>query len=533
MPSKRSLIALPVVCLFLLVACAPALGAQSGAVNRIVYGLTLEPSGIDPHVNASAELGIPLRQVYDTLVYRDPNTGDYVPGLADSWEISSDGTRYTFHLKQGISFHDGTPFNAQAVAANLDRVLDPDTASQKAIFMLGPFADYEVADDYTITLILAQPYAPLLDSLSQVYLGIASPTALAAVSRERYQFHQVGTGPYEFVEYVPGDRIVIRRNPNYTWGPAFYQPPAENGIDEVEFRFVTDASARALALEAGDVQVVGEILPTDARALASESGIQLLQVGIPGQPLQFLMNTTRFPTGNRAVRQALITGANREAISAAVFQRFSPAAWGPISATTPYYFSQLQGVYAYSLDEARNLLAGAGFTDADENTYLDAEGGDMTIRVIVPPWGQIPDVAQLLEDQWRQLGIRTELVSVPTRGALFEAIGTGDFNLVAWYEFGADPALLNQYFLSDGTLNWTGYSNPSLDGLLIQAASTTDTGARAGLYAQIQQIIMQDALILPVRDYVNLNGASTRVQNLRFDRYGWFPLLPNATYVGG
>ncbi|MCA9905454.1 MAG: hypothetical protein KC547_16475, partial [Anaerolineae bacterium] len=277
MPGNRRLIALPIVCLFLLVACAPALGAQSTPGNRIVYGLSFEPSGIDPHINASAELGIPLRQVYDTLVYRDPTTGDFVPGLAQSWEISPDGTRYTFHLKQGVTFHDGTPFNAQAVAANLDRILDPDVASQKAIFMLGPFADYEIVDDYTIALILAQAYAPLLDSLSQVYLGIASPTALQAVSRERYQFHQVGTGPYEFVEYVPGDRIIIRRSPTYTWGPSFYLPPTENAIDEVEFRFLTDASARALALEAGDVQVVGEILPTDARALATESGIQLIQ----------------------------------------------------------------------------------------------------------------------------------------------------------------------------------------------------------------------------------------------------------------
>lgn len=533
MPGKPRLIALPIVCLFLLVACAPALGAQSTPGNRIVYGLSFEPSGIDPHINASAELGIPLRQVYDTLVYRDPTTGEFVPGLAETWEISTDGTRYTFHLRQDVTFHDGTPFNAQAVAANLDRILDPDVASQKAIFMLGPFADYEIVDDYTITLILAQAYAPLLDSLSQVYLGIASPTALQAVSRERYQFHQVGTGPYEFVEYVPGDRIVIHRSPNYAWGPSFYQPPAENAIDEVEFRFLTDASARALALEAGDVQVVGEILPTDARALATEGGIQIIQVGIPGQPLQFLMNTTRFPTGDRAIRQALITGTNREAISAAIFQRFSPAAWGPLSAATPFYFSQLQGVFSYSLADAQALLTQAGYTDADEDTYLDADGGDLTVRVIVPPWGQIPDVAQLLADQWRQLGIRTELIPVPTRGALFEEVGKGEFNLVAWYDFGADPALLNQYYLSDGTLNWTGYTNATLDGLLIQAVATTDPGSRAALYAQVQQIIMQEALILPIRDYVNLNGASTRIQNLHFDRYGWFPLLPNAAYVGG
>jgi peptide/nickel transport system substrate-binding protein len=107
----------------LLAACAP----PTPAPRRLVYGLTLAPSGIDPHVNASSELGIPLTSVYDTLVYQDPATGGFVPGLAESWAISKDGRTYTFTLRRDVKFHDETPFNAEAVKVNLDRIADPDT----------------------------------------------------------------------------------------------------------------------------------------------------------------------------------------------------------------------------------------------------------------------------------------------------------------------------------------------------------------------------------------------------------------------
>ncbi|MFN8529615.1 MAG: ABC transporter substrate-binding protein [Anaerolineae bacterium] len=502
-------------------------------VTRIVYGLTLEPSGIDPHINASSELGIPLRSVYDTLVYRDPSNGQFVPGLAESWDISTDGLSYTFHLKQGITFHDGTPFNAQAIAANLDRITNPETASQKAAYMLGSYDHYEVVDDSTIRLVLSEPYSPLMDSLSQVYLGIASPTALNAVSNERYQFHQVGTGPFEFVEYLPGERITLRRNPHYTWGPSFYTIPSEASIDEIEFRFYTDAASRAIALESGDVQVMGEIPPTDARALSANPAVQIMPVNIPGQPLQFLINTARFPTDSLQVRQALLFATNREAIVDSVFQRYSPIAWGPLAANTGFYSSQVVGAYNNDPTTARSLLEQAGFIDADSNGYYDAPDGDLSVTLIMPGWGFIPEVSQLLQDQWRQIGIRAILDSAPSRSLVVDRVNDGSYNLVAFYSFGDDPSLLNDYFLSGGSLNWTHYQDSSLDNLLLDAVRQSDPAARSTDYTQVQRTLLEQAIVLPIRDYVNLNGVSTRIQGLTFDAYGWFPLLNNITVSGG
>lgn len=532
----KSLLSAMIFSMVLLTGCAISASSPTvsspKAVNRIIYGLTLEPSGFDPHVNRSSELGIALRQVYDTLVYRDPVSKQFVPGLASEWTISEDGLIYTFTLRQNVKFHDGTPFNAQAVAVNLDRITNPDTGSQYAVFLLGSYLNHEVVDSYTIHLFLSEPFSPLLDSLSQVYLGIASPAALAEYSLNRYQFHQVGTGPFTFVELVPGDRLVIRRNPDYGWGPSFYSPPATDAVDEVEFRFFTDSPTRSLALEGGDVQIMGELLPGDARALATNSAVQLLPTPIPGQPLQFLMNTQRFPTDNRALRQALLFGTNRDAIVDAVYQRFSPVAWGPLAASTRYYSRDVIGLYAYDIGQARSLLASIGYQDTNNDGILELGGVDLIVDVLVPPWGLIPETAQLLQDQWATVGIRARLEPVPTFGALLERVTSGEFNLVAFNAFGVDPSFLNQYFLTDGSNNWTGFGSIELDNILNEATHQTDDTVRAALYAQAQRIIMDEALILPIRDYVNLNGSSAALQGLTFDAYGWFPLLANTSRPG-
>ncbi len=517
-------------------ACSSRVQSQQEFVprHRIVYGLTLQPSGFDPHINSSSELGIPLRSVYDTLVYRDPKSLEFVPGLATSWTISPDGLTYTFVLRQGVKFHDGTSFNAQAVAANLDRITNPMTASQKALFLLGTYTGYEIVDDYTIRLNLSAPYSPLLDSLSQVYLGIASPAALAAYSNERYQFHQVGTGPFEFVEYVPGDHLTIRRNLDYAWGPSFYTPSTPDSVDEIEFRFYDqDPSARSLALEGGDVDAVGELLPVDARALTANSSVQLQPTVIAGQPLQFLMNTRKFPTDNLVVRQALLYGTNREAIIDAVFQRFSPVAWGPISSATEFYSGDVVNSYAYDPQKAKDLLAGAGYADTDNDGYVDIGGTDVSVTAIAPNWGQIPDVAQLLQDQWRDIGIKLVIDPVPSQTILKQHVQDGNYNLVAWYEFGLDPSFLNRYFSSSGDMNWTGYSDGTMDGLLTSAVQQTDVNARRSLYNQVQRTIMEQALIVPIRDYVNLNGSRSNLTGLSYDAYGWFPNLNNLQVKSG
>lgn len=513
-----------------LVSRPPSVAAQPSE-SRIVYGLTLLPSGFDPHINASSELGIPLRSVYDTLVYRDPNTKGFVSGLADRWEVSPDGLTYTFYLKQNVRFHDGEQFDAAAVAANLDRITNPETRSQKAAFLLGTYERYAILDAYTIQLILKAPFAPFLDSLAQVYLGMASPKALRELDRDRYQLHQVGTGPYQMVEFIPGDYMLLRRNPNYAWGPVFYNTANPTPVEEIEFRFFTDAATRAPALESGDAHIMGEIPPVDALALSRRDDLVLVPQPIPGMPLQFFFNTTKAPTDRLDVRRALITATDRTAIVDAVFQQLSPVAYGPLGAATEYYEPKVKAFLPYDRELALETFEDASYRLNQTTGLLELGVEPLILTMIVPTWGYTPQVAQKIQADWRELGITLELRQVPNLAGLLAATQDNNYHLVAFNDFGMDPSLLNSFYRTDGRNNFSRVANANLDAWLTRATETLDPAERAALYSSVQATIMEQALVLPIRDYINLNAINRRVGNLQFDAYGWFPLLYNLTYT--
>ena len=509
-------------------AAPQATNSISLSEGKLVYGLTLSPSGIDPHTNASSELGIALSSVYDTLVYRAPATGtatdnQFVPGLAESWEVSDDGLTYTFHLRHDVTFQDGTSFNAEAVRVNIERILDPNLQSQKAVYLLGPVESAEVIGEYTVALHLSAPYAPLLDGLAQVYLGMASPAALTKWGAD-YQFHQVGTGPFKFVEYVPNDHLTLVRNDDYNWGPSIYDHSGPAYLKEIEFRFFTDPAGRALALEAGDVQVMGELPPLDAIRLRDDPRFNIIPVAVPGQPLGFMLNTQQPPLDDVRVRRALIFATDRDAMVQAIFGGQSPAAVGPLTASTFGYDPSLAGLYQYSPDKAAALLQEAGWVDSDGDGIRDRDGQPLVLKAALMTWGSVPEVAQLLQAQWAQVGVslQTEVLTYP---AALQVAREGTYHIMPQTYSGSDPDLLWTYYHSGEPFNWSKVSDIGLDGLLDQERGTYDPAQRIQLYQQAQQSIMEQALLIPIRDPVNLNAASARVQDLRFDAHGWFPLL--------
>jgi len=510
---------------FLLCGLLSACAVAPSSASELHYGLTLVPTGLDPHVNASSELGIPLRSVYDTLVYRDMQ-GGFVPGLARAWTVSTDGLTYTFSLRAGVEFHDGTPFNAEAVRTNLERILSPDTKSQKARFMLGPLTTVDVLDALTVRLTLSESFAPLLDSLSQPYCAIASPAALAQWGNADYQFHQVGTGPYRFVEYVSGDHLTLERNPDYAWGPSIYRN-RKAAIERIVFRFYADAATRAPALLSGAADVMGELPPQDALRFKEDPSFQLIPVPIPGQPLALYLNTATPPTDELAVRQALLLSADRQAIIETVFGGLSPVATSAISSSTWGFVEAVPALGDTAAAEA--LLDEAGWVRTPASDWRTKNGTPLTVEVVVPPWGFNPQVGQMLELQWEALGIQVNLTQVASFAALREAQDAGKYNLLSINLSGADPDLLRPFFVRDGSYNLSRVADPELDSLFAAASRATDTAERLHLMAEAQQRIAAMALVLPVRDYVNLNAARADVEGLSYDAQGWFPNLIDAS----
>jgi peptide/nickel transport system substrate-binding protein len=429
---------------------------------------------------------------------------------------------YTFSLRQDVIFHDGSTFDASAAVANFEYIMDPDNHSQKAASMLGPFIQALAIDDFSLQIILSEPFAPLLDSLSQVYLGMASPIALEEWGPSEYQFHQVGTGPYRLIEYVPNDRIVLERFEEYAWAPTIYQNPTAS-IERIEFYFYEDEATRAIALERGEVDIIGEVPPVDALRLSDEGDFSLIPVPIPGQPLQYFLNTTLAPTDDPLIRKALIASVDRDRIIQTVFGDLSPVSRGPLSS---YPFSEILVLeLSASTQTPAALLDQAGWIDHNADGIREKDGSNLSLDLIAPPWGSNPEVAQLIKVDWEALGAEVNLIIASSFGTLKETATAGQYHAIGINFFGTDPDLLRPFFMTDGVYNWSKSQSPVLDQLLIEASRTTNMAIRNELYRQIIDHIADQALILPIRDYVNLVMHNNSISNLQFSAQGWFPFL--------
>ena len=507
---------------------APAPEPVAASGGELRYGLTLVVSGIDPHIHSSSELGIPLNSVYDTLVFLSPDY-QFVPGLAESWTVSDDAKSYTFVLRKDVKFHDGTPFNAEAVKANFDRIVDPATKSAKAITLLTTYAGTEVVDEYTVRVNFEKPYPTFLDACAQVYLGMASPTALEKWSPADYQMHQVGTGPFMFSEadYVPKDTIVLVKNPDYNWGPSLFKHTGPAYLDRITFKFFPDAATRAAALESGSVDVIGELPPQDAVRLQSDSKYQVMIVAVPGPPLMVFINSAKAPTDDVKVRQALLYGTDQQAIVNTIFRGLSPVAYGPWGTSSLGFAEDLKSLYPFDPAKAKALLEEAGWTPGSDGIRVK-DGQRLSLETYLQTWGFLSETGQMLQAQLKQIGVElnTQTVSFP---AAMEAAAKGDHHLAPLNLSASDPSFLKGLFYSAGGYNWSKIDSAELNKLFDDAAATLDTDARLELYKQVQRYTMEQALLIPIRDYTNLNGASAKVQGLVYDAHGWFPYFYDVT----
>jgi peptide/nickel transport system substrate-binding protein len=303
----------------------------------LVVGLSWEPRSFDPHVSSSYEAPTLNRLVFDTLV-RQTLDGEYWPSLATDWEVSDDGLIWTFHLRDDVTFHNGTPFTADAVKYSFDRIVDPATASEASITMIGPYESTEVVDDHTVKVHLSEPFGPFLDGTSQAELSIVEP-ATAEEWGEEFVDHMVGTGPFMFKEWVRQSHLTVVKNPDYNWGPAFFENQGPPYLDEITFKFLLEPMVRVGALETGEVGLINDVPGTDYERLDADPGYAVLQSMFPGVPLVIGMNVTRPPLDDVKVRQAIEYGIDKQAIVDTLFEGLFPLAFGMLAPNTFAYWS--------------------------------------------------------------------------------------------------------------------------------------------------------------------------------------------------
>lgn len=501
---------------------------QSSTANSLVIGVHYEPSGVDPHIN-SAELGLQMTMgVFDTLVSKTPS-GEYLPGLAETWDISAAETVYTFHLRRDVKFHDGTPFNAAAVKFSLDRARDPANKSQLAGSMLGPFETAEVIDEFTLTVHLAEPYALLLDSLSQSWLAPVSPTAVEKYGRE-FGRHLVGTGPFLFKEWRPNRYIRLARNPDYRWGPPLVNNRGPANLEEVRFVFLPNDADRTAALEEGAINGIFYVPPVDTARLRARPDYTVEVWPIRGAPVSLMMNTAKTPTNDLTVRRAIAHTIDQAGLVAQVFHGEFPRAYGPLSQQTLGYNPLAEQMYPFDLEKAQALLQQAGWEDRDGDGIREKDGHKLSLVYYGIPFNYYAEFGQIFRQQLGRVGIAVEVQVVPAVEWM-QAAGRGEHHLIPQGKFTSAPHILSYIYHSRysrqgyGWTKRTGSYRPDLDELLARGEQALRPEDYLPLYRQAQEIILEEALAAPLHCNTNIVALRQEIHGLKFDAIGAYPYL--------
>jgi len=431
------------------------------------------------------------RMIYEYLVDLDENM-HIKPGLAESWEVKNNGTVWIFHLRKGIKFQDGTPFNAEAVKANFDRLL---TQNLRRSSLFKPFIkEVKVLDDYTVEFVLKKPFGAFLYHLAHGAAAIMSPKSFQNGNSPKK--NPIGTGPYMLEEWVPGDRIVLKANPNY-WNKA--KAPH---FKKVIFKIVPDDQTRMRLLQSGDVDVALRIPPQYVKELNKTKGIVVL-VRPTNRVIFIGMNNLVPPLNNVLVRQALNYAVDKEAIVKNVLFGLGEPADSPIAPLTHGHCKV--GPYPYDPKKAKELLAKAGWKDRDGDGVLeDANGKELSLTLWTPRGRYVGDydMAQAVQQYLQNIGIKVklqvwewasyvkELFKPPsqTKRQLFLigwAPSTGDA------DWGIRPLFYSKMWAPKGANLWF-YKNPEADKLIEQQMVLLGEKRMQAL-CKLQKIIFNDA----------------------------------------
>jgi len=373
-----------ILSLALLVPAAGTLAATPQRGGNLVVCQPAEPPGLDPTANTAAAIDrVVFANIYEGLIKVDRN-GKFIPGLATSWEISPGGKIYTFHLRKGVTFHNGEPFNAAVAKWNLQRAMAQNTVNAHPEYFRG-IGKIETPDDYTLVLYLKD-----VDALFIPHMAEGDAVMLPMKGYETAKSKPIGTGPFQFVKWVRGDRVEITRYEGY-WNPALPY------LDNVTFKFIGDPSAQIAALKAGDIDVVGYIAaPESAMEMSKDKRFKVFAGTTTGEVIMSTNNKAK-PFDNKLVRQAMAYAIDRQEIIDLVMFGFGTPIGSHWSPSTPYYVD-LTGLFPHNPEKAKQLLAKAGYPD----------GFEATIK-LPAIYSYSRRAGEVIADQFRKVGIKLNI----------------------------------------------------------------------------------------------------------------------------
>jgi peptide/nickel transport system substrate-binding protein len=467
---------------------------------KLIIAQETDASTMDTHYVVDSASASIMEHMVEPLIELTPK-GEIAPKLAEKWEVSSDATEFTLRLKKGIKFHDGQPFNAEAVKVNFDRRLDPN-ASTKFYFLVSQIASVSVVDEYIVRIKTKTPFAPLLSHLAYTTNGMQSPTALKR-SWNKPLIMPIGTGPFIFKEWVPGNRVVMIQNEAY-WG-------TKPALSEVIFRAMPDDASRMTALEKGAIHVATQIPPSDLARLKGNPNVTILQT--PSVKTIYMgFNCLKEPYTDKRVRQALNYAVNKEAIVKHVLGgkgRVSDAPIGPgIFGYTPIK------PYEYNIEKAKALLAEAGFPEGFETTLYCTEGryymDSSVAKAVIADLGKVGVKADIKMMEWETyLSHIFRGKDVADYGVYMLGwscvTGDADYGLYILFHSGEWPKK---------GMNASFFKNEKLDQLLDTARSTANPDERKKLYKEAMTLIVEEAPWIFLYSEIQMTGIRANVKDI-------------------
>ncbi|MEW1776003.1 ABC transporter substrate-binding protein [Streptomyces sp. NPDC086777] len=491
-------------------------GSGSGrarAGGTLTFAVGSDAGCMDPQQVGSNDTIYSVRQIVDSLTDQDPKTGRIVPWLAKSWDISSDATTFTFHLRSGVTFSDGSKLTAQVVKDNFDAVPGLGALGTLAEGYLSGVKSTTVVDPLTVKVTFEQPNAQFLQATSTHSLGIESSASVKRSPQRKCSDGVVGSGPFVLRQYVQNQSITLGRRTGYDWGSALWSKKGEAYLDKLVFKVVPEAGVRAGSLRSGQVDAISSVGKANEAAL--EGGpVGLLSRANPGVVFGLGLNNARPLLKDAKVRQAISAAVDRKQIADTVFPTGTRPATSVLAHTTPDY-TDLSADLALDTSKAKSLLDAAGWK-AGSDGIRAKDGKKLSLTVTWFPNAATNQPAlELVQQQLKTVGIDVVLKQLPVT-QFATTLQSGDFDVVWGNVTRADPDILRSSF-SSRLGNFYHLPASSLDTALSAQAATTDTAKRGQLVARAQKLIVQNAYNVPVVELQTQLGVSDRVHDLEFD----------------
>ncbi len=466
----------------------------ASARGVIVVGRGADAPSLDPATTSDAESSKVTRNLFEGLVSDKQGTTEIEPALAESWQVSPDGRTYTFKLRQGVKFHDGTEFNADAVVTNYTRWVNQEGGGSFDYFqtVFGGFAgdqnllteSVQAVDPSTVEFKLKRPFGPFIGALSLPAFGFVSPTALK--SGKPLNNNPVGTGPFKLKEWKPNETLTLERNPDY-W------KPDEPKIDQVIFQVVPEPQARLTALSTQQLDLMDGLSPDLLKSAEADAKLQVFKR--PSFNIGYLgFNVEKPPFDKLPVRQAINHAINKEAMIQAFYQGNAQPAVNPMPPSIPGYADQIPA-YDYNPEKAKQLLSEAGFANGfDTEIWISNRGSQV-----------LPNAARMAEafqQDLAKVGIRVKIVDLEWATYLQQTRdGKQAMFMLGWVgDFGDAESFLGSLFNGNNIPgnNRFRYNNPTVNQLLREALALTTESERNAKYVQVQELLKRDAPLVPL-----------------------------------